>query len=196
MSQTESKPAASAARTRSRIRSNPMRNCGKNAPNHIAQEGSVGRVPRPLHHAALCVRDVDASLRFYRDGLGLDVLMDHRFEGDWPALFDAPSRHLRSVFLGDPGNADAGIVELVMFDDATAEPSGPGTRAGPPSSGFFLLSFFVDLDATLRTLERLGFGENARRIEQAGPLGPVAMATVHDPDGVLVELIHGPQPGA
>ena len=153
-------------------------------------------MPRPLHHAALCVRDVDASLRFYRDGLGLDVLMDHRFEGDWPALFDAPSRHLRSVFLGDPDNADTGIVELVVFDDATAEPSGPGTRAGPPSSGFFLLSFFVDLDATLRTLQGLGFGENTRRIEQPGPLGPVAMATVHDPDGVVVELIHGPQPGA
>jgi catechol 2,3-dioxygenase-like lactoylglutathione lyase family enzyme len=173
-----------------------MRSCGKKAPNHIAQEGSVARVPCPLHHAALCVRDVDVSLRFYRDGLGLDVLMDHRFEGDWPALFDAPSRHLRSVFLGDSGSADAGIVELVVFDDATRPPPGPVTRAAPPGSGFFLLSFFVDLDATLRTLHGLGFGEDARRVAQPGPIGPVSMATVQDPDGVLVELIHGSQPAA
>ena len=153
-------------------------------------------MPRPLHHAALCVRDLDASLRFYRDGLGLEVLMDHRFEGDWPALFDASSRHLRSVFLGDPARADAGIVELVVFDDATGESSGPVTAAGPPASGFFLLSFFVDLDATLGRLRSLGFAEHPRRIEQPGPLGPVSMATVHDPDGVLVELIHAKEPEA
>jgi catechol 2,3-dioxygenase-like lactoylglutathione lyase family enzyme len=173
-----------------------MRNWGKNAPNHIAQEGSVGRVPRPLHHAALCVRDLDASLRFYRDGLGLEVLMDQRFEGDWPALFDASSRRLRSVFLGDPARADAGIVELVVFDHATGEPAGPVIAAGPPASGFFLLSFFVDVDVTLSRLRSLGFGERPRRIEQPGPLGPVSMATVRDPDGALVELIHATEPGA
>jgi catechol 2,3-dioxygenase-like lactoylglutathione lyase family enzyme len=173
-----------------------MRSWGKNAPNHIAQEGSVARVPRSLHHAALCVRDIDASLRFYRDGVGLDVLMDHRFEGDWPALFDAPSRHLRSVFLGDPAGADAGIVELVVFDDATGESAGPVAAAGPPGSGFFLLSFFVDVDATLRRLRGLGFAERPRRIEQPGPLEPISMATVRDPDGVLVELIHAKEPEA
>lgn len=153
-------------------------------------------MPRPLHHAALCVRDVDASLRFYRDGLGLDVLMDHRFEGDWPALFDVSSRHLRSVFLGDPARADAGIVELVVFDDAAGEPASPVTAAESPGSGFFLLSFFVDVDVTLRRLRGLGFAEHPRRIEQSGPLGLVSMATVRDPDGVLVELIHAKEPGA
>ena len=153
-------------------------------------------MPRCLHHAALCVRDLDASLRFYRDGLGLDVVMDHRFEGDWPALFDASSRHLRSVFLGDPASADAGIVELVVFDDVTAEPAGPVTAAGPPGSGFFLLSFFVDVDATLRRLGSLGLAARPRRIEQPGPGGPVSMATVRDPDGILVELIHAKEPGA
>jgi catechol 2,3-dioxygenase-like lactoylglutathione lyase family enzyme len=173
-----------------------MRSWGKNAPNHIAQEGSVARVARPLHHSALCVRDVDTSLRFYRDGLGLEVLMDQRFEGDWPALFDAPSRHLRSVFLGDPAHTNAGIVELVVFDHAGHPAPEQTADTGPPTSGFFLLSFYVDVDATLNRLQTLGFGEAARRIDQAGPVGVVAMATVHDPDGVLVELIHVPEPGA
>ena len=70
---------------------------------------------RQLHHSALCVRDMDASLRFYRDGLGMAVLMDHTFEGDWPALFGASTDRLRSVMLGDPDAADAGVVELVHF---------------------------------------------------------------------------------
>lgn len=140
---------------------------------------------RSLHHAALCVQDLDASLRFYRDGVGLSVLMDHSFDGDWPALFDAGSRTLRSVFLGDPASLDAGVVELVVFEDDVDT----GPVAAPPAAGFFLLSFFVDVEATLARLRDLGFGGRARRVEQPGPSGPVPMATVRDPDGVLVELI-------
>lgn len=143
-------------------------------------------MPRSLHHAALCVRDVAASLRFYRDGLGLVVLMDEHFDGDWPALFDAPSRRLHSVFLGEPSAPDAGIVELVAFDGGVDT----GRPAAVPETGFFLLSFFVDLAATLARLDELGLGGTPRRIEQPGPGGTsVAMATVRDPDGVLVELI-------
>src|ERR1700757_1732369 len=58
-------------------------------------------VPGGIHHAVVVVRDLDTSLRFYRDGLGLDVLLDREVEGDWPGLFDGPSRILRAVFLGD-----------------------------------------------------------------------------------------------
>jgi catechol 2,3-dioxygenase-like lactoylglutathione lyase family enzyme len=138
-----------------------------------------------VHHSALCTRDLDASLRFYRDGLGLQVLMDHEFDGAWGALFDARSDRLRSVFLGDPNRSDAGIVELVVFDRGME----PGPAAGAPATGFFLLSFFVDVDATLRQLQELGLGGEPRRIEVPGMEGPVAMATVRDPDGVLVEFI-------
>ena len=140
---------------------------------------------RPLHHAALCVRDVDASLRFYRDGLGLDVMMDHSFDGDWPTLFDARSGTLRSVFLGDATSPDAGVVELVAFEDGADD----GPPPGPPATGFFLLSFFVSVDDTLARLEDLGLGGRPRRVEQPAPQGAVAMATVRDPVGVLVELI-------
>jgi len=66
-----------------------------------------------LHHGAVVVGDVEESLRFYRDGIGLAVLMDDEFDGPWRALFDAPVGRLRSVFLGDPDHPAAGIVELV-----------------------------------------------------------------------------------
>jgi glyoxylase I family protein len=131
-------------------------------------------------------------LRFYRDGLGLEVLMDHTFDGDWPALFDAPSRTLRSVFLGDPAHPDTGIVELVVFDGGAT----PGAPVAVSTAGFFLLSFFVDVTATVARLGALGLGGEPRRIEAPGPGGPVPMATVRDPDGVLVELIQTRPPAA
>ena len=141
-----------------------------------------------VHHSAIQARDLDTSVRFYRDGLGLEVLMDHEFDGDWRTLFGVHADRLHSVFLGDPAMPDAGIVELVTFaDDAHG---GVGTDASdPPRFGFFLLSFFVDVDATLGRLADLGFDAPARRIRVPGPGGDVEMATVRDPDGVLVELI-------
>jgi len=137
-----------------------------------------------VHHSAVVVRDVDVSLRFYRDGLALEVLMDHEFDGDWHALFDAPRDRLRSVFLGEPDSPDAGIVELVTFGaDGDAAPP------APPRPGFFLLSFFVDVDATMERLAALGLADQVRRISVPGPGGDVDMVTVRDPDGVLVELV-------
>jgi catechol 2,3-dioxygenase-like lactoylglutathione lyase family enzyme len=44
------------------------------------------------------VRELEASLRFYRNGLGLDLLQDRQVEGDWPDPFDAPSRRVRAFF--------------------------------------------------------------------------------------------------
>jgi glyoxylase I family protein len=140
-----------------------------------------------VHHSAVFARDLDASLRFYRDGLGLQVLMDHEFDGDWSTLFDAPSDHLRSVFLGDPDVPDAGSVERVTFAGADAVGDAPAPVR--PRPGFFLLSFFVDVDDTVARLAAVGLDGPARRIRVAGPGGDVEMATLRDPDGVLVELV-------
>ena len=142
-----------------------------------------------VHHSAIYVRDVDASVRFYRDGLGLQVLMDHEFDGDWRTLFDAPSDRLQSVFLGDPDSPDAGIVELVAFAGDVTGDDGDAPTPAPLHPGFFLLSFFVDVDATLNRLAAAGLDGPVRRIHVPAPGGDVEMATVRDPDGVLVELV-------
>jgi glyoxylase I family protein len=141
----------------------------------------------PLHHAAIRVGDLEQSLRFWRDGIGLEVLMDHEFTGDWPTLFDAPSTWLRSVFLGQADHADAGIVELVDLGPPTDDASTTDSRVRPtqPPAGVLLLSFMLDVETTLVRLSSLGLGGDPRRVE----LGSVAMATVRDPDGVVVELI-------
>ena len=33
-----------------------------------------------LHHAGICVADIDEALRWYRDGVGLNVLVDKVIE--------------------------------------------------------------------------------------------------------------------
>jgi catechol 2,3-dioxygenase-like lactoylglutathione lyase family enzyme len=146
-------------------------------------------VAEAIHHSVVVTRDLDASLRFYRDGLGLTVLQDRRVEGDWPELLGAPSRGLRAVFLGDPEVPDdhAGVLELNLFDGPVAA----GPEPGPAGTGFFLLSFFVDVDATLNRLAALGLGGPPRRTAQQAPRGPIALATVRDPDGVLILLTPG-----
>jgi len=140
-----------------------------------------------IHHSAICVRDFDTSLCFYRDGLGLSLLWEREFEGDWPTLFGAPEAKLHSAFLGDPGAPDAGIVELVEFIGGMEEGTPQGLQ---PQLGFFLLSFYVDVDVTLARLAHLGLGGEPRRIEVTGMAEQhVPMATVRDPDGVIIELI-------
>jgi catechol 2,3-dioxygenase-like lactoylglutathione lyase family enzyme len=140
----------------------------------------------PLHHAAICTTDVDRARRFWQDGLGLVEIFDHEFRGDWPTLFDASSDRLRSVFLGDSAHPDAGIIELVAFDVVAPAVDLPR----PPRAGFFLLSFNVDVDATLARLAGLGFTDGVRRISQpAGAGTSVPMAVITAPDGVIVELI-------
>jgi catechol 2,3-dioxygenase-like lactoylglutathione lyase family enzyme len=134
-----------------------------------------------VHHAAIGTRDVEASLVFWRDGLGFEVLMDHSFDGPWPELFGGSATTLRSVFLGDPGAPESGIVELVDLDGMA-----PPTEAGPgPAAGFFLLSLSADLDAVLPRLAGLGLGGEP----VVAPVGPVRLAVVHDPNGVRVELM-------
>ena len=123
---------------------------------------------------------MDESLRFWRDGLGFQVLLDEHFRGDWPTLLEGPGDSLRAVFLGDPGAADSGIVELV---DLGALP-GP-LDAAPPRTGFLLLSVFTDVAGVLDRLGALDLGGTPRRVTVSG----VAMAVVRDPNGVLVELV-------
>ncbi len=139
-----------------------------------------------IHHTAIVTTDVERALRFWQDGLGLTILFDHVFIGDWPTLFAAKTDKLRSIFLGDPEKVDTGIVELVVFD----EPAPAREPAAGPSPGFFLVSLSRDVEPTLGRLADLGFADGVRQIVVAAPQGKqVDMAVVAAPDGVRVELI-------
>ncbi len=139
-----------------------------------------------IHHTAVCTRDIETSLHFWRDGLGFVQQMDETFAGDWPTLFSAREPQLRSIFLGDPSTEDAGIIELVEFAGgmADAPPQPP-----EPAVGFLLVSVYTQIEPTLHRLVSLGLGGTPSRITLS--VG-TQMAVVHDPNGVAVELIDIP----
>jgi catechol 2,3-dioxygenase-like lactoylglutathione lyase family enzyme len=139
-----------------------------------------------VHHTAIVTTDVERALSFWQAGLGLTILFDHVFTGDWPILFDATTDTLRSIFLGDPSAPDSGIVELVVFD----KPAEARTPPTGPAIGFFLVSLNRDVEPTLRRLADLGFTDDVRQIAVPAPHGKqVQMAVITAPDGVRVELI-------
>lgn len=143
-----------------------------------------------VHHTGIIAADIDRSLRFYRDGIGLSVLSDIPvLEGNWPAVFGVGSTRARSINLGDPQNREAGVLELLEFEGG----SPTAAHAGTPTNGFLLVSFLgVDIDAVLGRLDVLGV-QPVARIEAASPQARFEMATVRDPDGVLVELVGPPR---
>ena len=73
-------------------------------------------------HTMVRVTDIDASLAFYCDGLGLKELKRN----------DYPAGRFTLVFLAAPGDEEA-QVELTFNWDPPAEPYGMGRAFGPDS---------------------------------------------------------------
>lgn len=143
--------------------------------------------PRPktvLHHAGVCCGDIEESLRFYRDGIGLVVLADVVLDADLAPLLGVTTTSVRTVFLGDADRPDVGIVELIQLGVDRVDGGSP--QPGGPARGVFLLSLQVDVDDVLGRLSDLGFGGTPLTMPTPG--GGRA-ATVVDPDGVMVELL-------
>jgi lactoylglutathione lyase len=131
--------------------------------------GADATKPRFLH-TMIRVKEFDASLRFYLDGLGMKVL----------DRFDVKVNRVTAMFIGFDGYAAGGCIELVHpWDD-----EGPYTHA----KGHTHISIGVpSLSAMLAKLEPMGV-EVIRPPKVLIPGGP-AVAFVKDPNGYQVELI-------
>jgi catechol 2,3-dioxygenase-like lactoylglutathione lyase family enzyme len=136
-----------------------------------------------IHHTVIRVADMDRSITYWRDGIGLDLMMDGEFEGDWPTLFRTPSTTLRSVFLGDHG-VDGGILELVDFGLVGTRP----VIGETPNQGLMLVAFQCAIDPALERLDRLGFEAPQREVTVPSGRGPVHIVLLEDPNGVPFEL--------
>ena len=117
-------------------------------------------------HTMVRITDVDASLRFYRDALGLQVLSRR----------DVPQGRFTLIFLAAPGNETA-QVELTYNWDPEAYTGG---------RNFGHLAYAVDnIYATGQRL--MDHGVTINRPPRDG-----RMAFVRSPDGISVELLqHG-----
>ncbi|MBV9485234.1 MAG: VOC family protein [Frankiaceae bacterium] len=144
-----------------------------------------------VHHTGLAPADIEASLRFYTEGVGLEVLMDVTVPSNLEGLLGVPTEKWRTVFLGDRSNPDAGILEILDLGTGHAQSEPP--QPGVPVRGACLLSFITPVQEALARLEALGMGGTPRVVKTVS--GGLA-ATVADPDGVVVEFLdHAPSFG-
>ncbi len=131
----------------------------------------IGRV----HHVALIVRSIEASLGVWRDALGLDL----------ETVLEIPDDRVRIAFLG----VGQSKIELVQpTDDST----GVARFLAAKGEGFHHVCFEVpNLAEALRRLE-IGGIELIDAAPRRGAEGPVAFLHPRACHGVLVELIEAP----
>jgi catechol 2,3-dioxygenase-like lactoylglutathione lyase family enzyme len=143
-----------------------------------------------LSHGGVTVTDMERSLRFYRDGLGLEVYIDRIANHDYLREVTAvPSTEVRIVYLRVPGSRVP--IELLEHRGIERVPS----RARPCDPGSVHLGLQVeDIDAFHDRLVSLGFPSRSGHPVDitAGPFDGARTCFFHDPDGFLIELQQPP----
>lgn len=141
----------------------------------------TSRVPEPIrklgriHHVALVVADIDRSLGFWRDMLGLPVDLVVHMEPDRSTIAFLPVGESK--------------VELVQPTDDT---TGVARFLAAKGEGFHHVCFEVaNLSEALMRLEMDGV-ELIDSAPRKGGEGPVAFLHPRSCHGVLVELIEAP----
>ena len=119
-------------------------------------------------HTMVRVTDLDASLRFYRDALGLEVLRQR----------EHPQGRFTLVFLAAPGDSEAQVELTYNWD--------PETYAGGRNFGHLAYSV-DDIYAACRRLQEHGVTINR-------PPRDGRMAFVRSPDNISIELLQAGEP--
>jgi len=139
-------------------------------------------------HFGICVSDLERSLRFYRDGLGFELVASHRVGGEFGALMEIDGVSLESRML----SRDGVTLELLGFESPGH--TGDGRRRPMNLLGLTHISLRVDdVEGVAATIEDLGgaivrgsrttFGADGTRMD---------FLYCTDPDGVRIELMDLP----
>ncbi len=139
-----------------------------------------------LNHAGLQVRDLERSLAFYRDVLGLELVTQWVRDEDYiQELVGYPGVALHSAILRVP--TDETFLELIEYRNVDREPVDTAT-ANP---GTAHVCFYVDdLDAFHRHLVAEGVEAISEPVTPTvGPNKGGRAVYVIDPDGIRVELV-------
>jgi catechol 2,3-dioxygenase-like lactoylglutathione lyase family enzyme len=142
---------------------------------------------RAMHHVGITVRDLDASIRFYHDVLGLAFSNEPSPWFDGPELGPAvgvPGAALRQVSLlvGDT------TLELLEYGNPTSETARP---LASNNVGASHVAFLVDdIEATKADLEGKGisFFSDVNVVDD-GVLAGWRWVYFADPDGYPLELV-------
>jgi len=144
-----------------------------------------------VSHIAMCVQDVEKSLAFYRDSLGLRVTLDQVQDttaGGLPHVYHHARKTRRTVHLRyGEGNT---IPSLVVTSHPNEDSDGHPIKLD--QVGISHLSF------TVRDVKTLAAELIAKGVQLAAPLeaftnaqGEVGSIFVYDPDGILVQFDSG-----
>lgn len=148
-----------------------------------------------IHHLTVGVTDMDASLRFYCEGLGLRKTLDTVVEGDrFELMLRMPEgSSARTVFL--QGQTRLGQIELVEWRGAGPQVAEP-RRAGMP--GYCVVSFNVskeDMPAICSQLENVGSTFwTEPLVSHLDGYGDILAFITEDPDGNMIEIVALPSP--
>ncbi|MFA5139659.1 MAG: VOC family protein [Elusimicrobiota bacterium] len=140
---------------------------------------------RSARHTGLVVRDLERSLAFYRDALGLSLTARAAESGPFiEAVVGIPGVRLEWAKLRTP---DGHIIELLQYhshpEDGVDGDIGRANRLGCSH-----VAFTVDEIGRLHSeLVRLGFRVNSA--PQASPDGRCRVMYAHDPDGIILEFV-------
>ena len=144
-----------------------------------------------ISHIAFCVRDLDKSLGFYRDILGMEVVFDQvqdTTSGSLPMVYQHVRKTRRTVHLTYGGGPAAPF--LVMTNHPDESPDGEPIKLD--QVGISHLSFTVP-DPKLLAQEL-----HAKGVSLAGPIeswtdaqGNIRSFYVYDPDGILLQFDAG-----
>ena len=143
-----------------------------------------------LSHGGITVSDMERSLLFYRDGLGLEPYIDRIADHDYLREVTAvPSRSVRIVYLRVPGSRTP--IELLEHSGIERVPV--RSRPCDPGNVHFGLQV-ADIDAFHERLVSLGFASRSGHPVDitAGPFAGARTCFFTDPDGFLVELQQPP----
>jgi glyoxylase I family protein len=143
-----------------------------------------------VSHIAICVQDMDRSLEFYRDVLGMVVeadRMQNTTTGGLPHVYKHPRQTRRQVRLAFAPGAKP---TLTMTSHPGEEPDGNPIKLD--QIGISHISF------TVRDVRALAEELVSRGVQLAGPLdgftddrSQVSSIFVYDPDGILVQFDSG-----
>jgi lactoylglutathione lyase len=147
-----------------------------------------------LRHAGITVHDLDASLRFYRDALGLDVTVRRDSSSPHlPQVTGMPVETLRKANLAIPGTA----IDLEILEWGGLERRSGAARACDWGTGHICL-YVDDAEAMLMRLRAAGYalGATAPYSFTEGPNAGAKALYLTDPDGYVIELYEPPASAA
>jgi len=140
-------------------------------------------------HAGITVRDMNASVRYYCEGLGLEEAFDKTLDGSYlREVLNLPLKALRAVYLNIPGG---GFVELLEYQGLERLPA----AARPCDYGAGHLCFYVEgIDEIVDRLHSMGYhARSASPVDiTSGPNAGARSIYGLDPDGYPVELFQKP----